>query len=194
MNLVSNQTKKFKQMNTLFNNQFYFHFKAPNADQLIAFLDEKNDIDNKVHWADNCVVDTVSLESSPEVIDLISPSLQKLAEELKFNGRFFILHPWINIYNEHSYQEIHEHKECDMSAVFFLNEGDDFAKFYFTDRFSCSLTSSIRHVLNYHDTQTPVVSAGDIIFFPSALYHGVAPHKSKQVRKTMSFNFNFEFE
>ena len=86
MNLVSNQTKKFKQMNTLFNNQFYFHFKAPNADELIAFLDEKNDIDDNVHWANNCVVDIVQLESSPEVIDLISPSLQKLAEELKFNG------------------------------------------------------------------------------------------------------------
>ena len=180
-------------MNTLFHNQFYFHLKAPNADELIAFLDEKNDIANKVHWADQCVVDTVSLESSPEVIDLISPSLQELAKELKFDGRFFVMHPWINIYREHSYQEVHEHPGCDMSAVFFINDGDDFAKFYFRDRFSCTLTGNTRRVLNYYDTQTITARAGDIMFFPNGFYHGVGPHRSKQVRKTMSFNFNFEF-
>ena len=182
-------------MKKLFDTQFYIHFRAPNADELITFLDSKNKINNDVFkWGKNCIVDRIPLRSTPDVVNLLTPSLIKLAEELNHKGSFFLFHPWINVYNEYSHQEVHEHVRSDMSAVFFMNHGENFSKFYFRDRFSCFLSSNTRKILKYSDTHVlDNVRAGDMIFFPSSFYHGVNPHKSKEVRKTLSFNFNFEF-
>ena len=182
-------------MKKLFDTHFYIHFRAPNADELISFLNEKNEVNNdKFRWGKNCIIDRVPLKSSPDVVDLLTPSMIKLADELNHKGSFFLFHPWINIYNEYSHQEIHEHTGSDMSAVFFMNHGENFSQFYFRDRFSCLLSQGVKKMLNYSDTQVLTdISAGDMIFFPSNFYHGVNPHKSKEVRKTLSFNFNFEF-
>ncbi len=182
-------------MKKLFDTQFYIHFRAPNADELISFLDEKNEIDNEqFNWGKNCIVDRVPLQSTPDVTDILTPSLIKLADELNHRGSFFLFHPWINIYNEYSHQEIHEHIKSDMSAVFFINEGENFSQFYFRDRFSCFISPNVRKILKYSDTYVlDDVRAGDMIFFPSNFYHGVNPHKSNEVRKTLSFNLNFEF-
>jgi|TARA_B100000035_G_scaffold40499_1_gene30498 uncharacterized protein (TIGR02466 family) len=182
-------------MKKLFDTQFYIHFRAPNADELISFLDGNNEIDNDVFkWGKNCIVDRIPLSSTPDVVELLTPSMIKLANELNHKGSFFLFDPWINVYNEYSHQEVHEHVRSDMSAVFFMNHGENFSQFYFRDRFSCFLSSDTRRVLKYSDSHVlDNVRAGDIIFFPSNFYHGVNPHKSKEVRKTLSFNFNFEF-
>ena len=182
-------------MKKLFDTHFYVHFRAPNADELISFLNEKNEINNdKFKWGKNCIIDRVPLKSSPDVVEILTPSMVKLADELNHKGNFFLFHPWINIYNEYSHQEIHEHTGSDMSAVFFMNEGENFSELYFRDRFSCFLSENTKKVIGYSDTQPCTnVSAGDIMFFPSNFYHGVNPHKSKEVRKTLSFNLNFEF-
>jgi hypothetical protein len=182
-------------MKKLFDTQFYIHFRAPNADELISFLSDKNEVDNdKFKWGGNCIVDKVPLKSTPDIIEILLPSLVKLGDELNHKDGFFLFHPWINIYSEYSHQEIHEHTGCDMSAVFFMNEGENFSQFYFRDRFSCFLTENTRNVINYSDTHVlDNVRAGDMIFFPGSFYHGVGPHKSKELRKTLSFNLNFEF-
>ena len=45
-------------MKKLFDTQFYIHFRAPNADELISFLSDKNEVDNdKFKWGSNCIVD-----------------------------------------------------------------------------------------------------------------------------------------
>ena len=75
-----------------------------------------------------------------------------------------------------------------------MNHGENFSQFYFRDRFSCLLSQGVKKIIDYSDTQVLTdISAGDMIFFPSNFYHGVNPHKSKEVRKTLSFYFNFEF-
>jgi len=182
-------------MKKLFNTQFYIHFRAPNANELISFLNEKNEIDNdEFKWGKNCIVDRIPLHTTPDVIEILKPSINKFADEINHQGSFFLFHPWINVYNEYSHQEIHEHTRSDMSAVFFMNTGENFSQFYFRDRFSCFLSTNTRKVIKYSDTKVlDGVRAGDMIFFPSNFYHGVNPHRSKEVRKTLSFNFNFEF-
>ncbi len=45
-------------------------------------------------------------------------------------------------------------------------------------------------MVNYKNLYIPDVKAGDIIFFPSDLQHGVSPHKSDTTRRTLSLNLS----
>ena len=45
-------------------------------------------------------------------------------------------------------------------------------------------------MVNYSDNYTPELKTGDFIVFPSHILHGVTPHNSDSVRKTLSFNIN----
>jgi len=38
-----------------------------------------------------------------------------------------------------------------------------------------------------------MLKEGEVIFFPGWLQHGVTPHKSDIVRKTLACNYNFAF-
>ena len=39
---------------------------------------------------------------------------------------------------------------------------------------------------NFSTVWTPDISPGDIIFFPSSVFHGVKTHQSEKTRKTLS--------
>ena len=51
--------------------------------------------------------------------------------------------PWVNTYGKGSYQEVHDHSENDIAAVFFLNQGDNF-EFYIKDRMSPLLSARMK--------------------------------------------------
>ena len=71
--------------------------------------------------------------------------------------------------------------------VYFMNDGDEF---YFYDRNSTSLTHSIKDLIGYKNTYGIESKAGDIMFFPSHMLHGVSPIKNDATRITMSVNFD----
>ena len=66
-------------MKKLFDTHFYIHFRAPNADELISFLNEKNEVNNnKFTWGKNCIVDKIPLKSTPDIVNLLTPSFLSL--------------------------------------------------------------------------------------------------------------------
>ena len=139
-------------------------------------------------WAEKCQVKTTNLVWK-DYVDELTPILELVSDHMNIDMNITLQNPWINHYELGSYQEIHDHTECDMSAVMFLNDGDNFSKFYFYDRLSFQIGDTLRTLLNLDDFWYPDINVGDVIAFPSTFCHGVTPHRSEVTRKTFSFNF-----
>jgi len=176
-------------MNTIFPNYFYFKYKAPNYKEIITVLEKETSKVNNLDftWGDLCEVDKISLDSN-KYIQYLTPSLELLCNDLKCNIEFNIKSSWMNLYKRDYYQELHMHVPDELVCVFFMNDGNDFSKFYFYDRntdipfvWTKILNLKLRHFIEYNQ--------GDIIFFPAHLLHGVSKHKSDIIRKTFSCNF-----
>jgi len=185
-------------MHYLFKNNFYYQFKAPNADDLIEKLNKETEVDNsQFSWGQNCNVDRIPL-TWEEYTDLMTPSINMFMEELRSENavregdiQLDVLDPWINIYTRGCYQELHDHWEDDLVCVFFLNTGENFSKFYFRERNNTEFSDRWRSIMDLPDNWYPTIEAGDMIFFPGHMFHGVTCHHSDEVRKTFSCNFKF---
>ena len=108
---------------------------------------------------------------------------------MKFSAK--ILNPWLNKYSRGGFQEIHYHDDCDIAGVVFLNDGEDFSKFYFWDAHHTSFTKpwiKILTQMKLSNIYYPEVKAGDVLLFPSHMLHGVSPHNCDIIRETFSFN------
>ena len=175
--------------NLIFPNHFYWHFKAPNAEELISALNKETaDIDNtQFDWSDLCDVDKIPL-SWDDYIALITPSLEYLSEIIGKKFQVNLGSPWINLYKPGQFQEMHDHPKCDLVCVFFVNNGENFSKFYFADRNAITVPDSIVDLFDLENYQYIDYEAGDILFFPSQMMHGVTKHKSKIIRKSFSCN------
>ena len=185
---------KIKNMLTnICQTSFYWHFRAPNAEEILKKIEEysEKDADNsRFSWTQVCIVDLVPLLAE-DWIDLIKPNLDHISNIMNVNCEYILYDPWLNFYKRHSFQEVHDHDSFDMSYVFFANDGKDFSKFSFFDRNSTSLTSLMKEFCGYSSGTHIDYKKGDILFFPSNLLHHVTPHNSDEVRKTLSGNITF---
>ena len=173
-------------MNYIFRHNFYIQFKAPNSEQLIAQLNTETNIDNSsFNWGDKCEVDRVPLRYE-DYLDLLQPSVEELSKRLGKPFAFQVGDPWLNIYSQGGYQELHDHWDEDIAGVFFLNDGNNF---YFRERHNTEISFPMRKLMECSEYWTPNVRAGDFIFFPAHMLHGVSKNTSKELRKTLSCNY-----
>jgi|TARA_B100001109_G_C18637333_1_gene368897 hypothetical protein len=177
-------------LDLIFASNVYTKFKAPNSDEIMDAVDLHVQLDNfddyKFEWGKRCDVNRILLKHE-DFIDLYKPSLDVFADIIGAKFNFTIYNPWINLYKFGQHQEVHDHCGSDLSCVFFMNDGDEF---YFYDRNSTSLTHSIKDLIGYKNTYGIESKAGDIMFFPSHMLHGVSPIKNDATRITMSVNFD----
>ena len=150
----------------------------------------------KENWVNACKIDTIFVDK-PDFLDIIKPSIDLFTGEA-FNRevRLNVSFPWINNYTKGCFQEVHDHRS-DVACVFFLNDGEDFSKFFFFNRNNNSCSIMFNSVMVYDelrltDKYYPDVKAGKVIFFPGTMLHGVTMHNSDVVRKTVSCNFNLQ--
>ena len=178
-------------INSLFShNQFYVQFRAPNADELSSYVLNKPENFTQFEWASECKVNTIDCPWE-ETQPLIIPSLKKFGELLGTDFECNFENPWINCYESGGYQEIHDHLGVDFASVFFPERENNFGEFYFHDRYSNSLNPKWKEIFNFSTVWIPDISPGDIIFFPSSVFHGVKTHQSEKTRKTLSCNYTF---
>jgi len=183
-------------MNNVFPNDFYYKYHAPNADQFINNLNKytEKDIDNyPFQWGEECSVDRVPLKWE-DYIDLLTPSIDLLSDEIGSSFKYTIQNPWLNFYNRGSYQETHDHSNHDIACVFFVNNGENFSYLYFQDRNSNAITPLLKPLLKHTNMYIPDIEAGDILFFPAHMLHGVTQQKSDVVRKSFAANLNISPE
>ena len=176
-----------------FVSEFYTIFPAPNADELIEFVNKTSDtkdIDNDhFEWGSKCKIDRIPIPWQ-DAIELYKPSMELLYKEFSKSFSYNFFDPWINLYKKGYYQEIHAHKGNDISSVFFANDGENFSKFFFVDRQTNGYSLIYDKLISHNYSEKPKIKAGDIMFFSSNLFHGVSPHKNDIIRKTLSVNFN----
>jgi hypothetical protein len=178
----------------LFQNNFFIQFQAPNFQDLLNKLEKESYINNDAFiWGHACSVDKISL-SWKDYVDLLTPSLEIFFEQLETNFPLEIFDPWMSVYSQGDYQEVHDHWDNDISCVLFLNQGENFSKFYFKDRHNVEFSQRWRDVMFIPDYWYPDIKEGDIIFFPSHFLHGVSTHRSSVVRKTFACNFKIKPE
>ena len=182
-------------MNYIFKANFYTIYQAPNADELINTINTytEDSINNgQFSWGDKSSSDKIPLEWQ-DYMELLAPSIELFAEEFKVIFNYTLYDPWINLYKRGDHQEVHGHPSH-LSGVFIANDGEDFSQFYFLDKdnFSASTSPSLGKILDYDCDHSVQLKAGDIMFFPGYMLHGVSPHKSDIIRKTLSFNLDID--
>tara|TARA_B100000424_G_scaffold8154_1_gene6160 strand:+ start:167 stop:763 length:597 start_codon:yes stop_codon:yes gene_type:complete len=175
-----------------FNNNFFYKYRAVNAEKFIEEVEACTSkwIDNTAFtWGNHCDSDKVPLKLR-DFEYLMKPNIDMLIDEIGSDITPKYSDPWINMYTRGQYQEIHDHHGVDFASVFFANDGEDFAKFYFYNRNSIDMPFGLRKIFKTGERFEVNIKAGDIIFFPSHMLHGVSPHNSDVVRKTFAVNFD----
>jgi predicted 2-oxoglutarate/Fe(II)-dependent dioxygenase YbiX len=184
--MCMNGLKTMKKSPTnLFSDHFFYQFSAPNAEQINTALRAEMPGD-ATEWSQLCDVKVQSLNAE-KYIELIGPSLQLLSDSFGVKLYYECHNPWVNHYTRGQFQEVHDHKDCDLVCVYFANQGVDFSKFYFYNRHA-TLSPIWKNALGCNDTYVIEYDAGDIIFFPGHMLHGVTPHNSDETRITFSAN------
>ena len=178
-----------------FVSEFYTIFPAPNADELIEFVNKTSDtkdIDNDhFEWGSKCKIDRIPIPWQ-DAIELYQPSMELLYKELSKSFSYTFFDPWINLYKRGYYQEIHAHKGNDISSVFFANDGENFSKLFLSDRNHLNFSCQYEQLISYTNVFNIEYKKGDIVFFSSQLFHGVTAHENDEIRKTMSANITIK--
>jgi len=180
-------------MNYIFKSNFYTVYQAPNADELINKINTYNEehIDNDhFTWGSKSRSDKIPLKWE-DYMELLEPSIQLFGKEFNVNFNYTLYDPWINFYKRGDHQEVHGHPPNHLSCVFMANDGEEFSQFYFIDK-EFSTSYNMRKIIDHYDTYIVKLKAGDIMFFPSYMLHGVTPHKSDIIRKSLSFNLDLK--
>jgi|TARA_B100000035_G_C20930120_1_gene522646 hypothetical protein len=175
----------------IFPTSFFWKFRAVNVDELNTLIDsiEPGNEGDFFSWGNNCVSQKKTLDPS-EWIEYISPNLEKFSKELGTSFQCQLTDCWINFYEKTHFQEVHSHIAVDFVMIYFPQKPKEgFSKLFFLDRFCCGVTHNMIKLLKLHNTYYPDIDAGDVLFFPSYLQHGVTPHNNEEMRKTLSANF-----
>ena len=178
-----------------FNNNFFYKYQAVNAELFIKEVEACSSqwIDNSdFTWGTHSNSDKVPLKLR-DFEYLMKPNIDMLIDEIGIDITPKYYDPWINMYTRGQYQEIHDHHGVDFASVFFANDGEGFAKFYFHNRHSIDMSARNKKIFKTGERSEINTKAGDIIFFPSHILHGVSPHNSDVVRKTFAVNFDFNY-
>ena len=176
----------------VFPTSFYWSYQLDNLEELNAYINSKSKIDNSwFTWGEACQVDRISLKVE-ECHEFISPAIKNFADSFNKRVDLKLYDPWVNLYKKGFFQEVHDHK-TDFAAVIFLNDGLDFSKFFFYNRYNNCVSNALLGLFSEvtnQDVWYPEVKAGTILFFPGTVLHGVTSHNSDTVRKTLSFNMD----
>ena len=187
---------------SIFPNYFFDLFSLPNKKEVIekiksARVDEKSS--RAIEWNRYCKVKVEQLYLN-EVGYLLAPSIRLFLESINEKSHNLSVRSiWRNTYTQGGYQEIHDHSFGDRSdvsgCIFLEDQEDDSSRFFFFNRHSTDLSEKWKE--NMLDNNMSLShyfinpKAGDIIFFPSHMLHGVTVHRRDEPRTTISFNLKF---
>ncbi len=180
-------------MKIIFPTHFYWIFDVPNFKEVLDYCDKQTNYSDTPSWASMCNIRTISLDIN-ELFPIIEPSVTLFLDEMKEDVELLpTKEPWLNFYERGGHQEIHDHPS-DIVSVMFLNDGKNFSEFFFYNRHGRDLNDAWRDSSKFslHTTWSPEITAGQIIFFPGHMLHGVTQHDNDTIRKTLACNFTIK--
>lgn len=176
-----------------FQTDFYSYIVPPNKEYLLNICKTAPKTKNQSFlWGSKSLSDKIRLNPNG-FLNALSPSLKIFFDELGVEHyNTDVTEVWKNSYKKGYHQEIHDHPDCDLSCVIFLDDyKEGQSKFYFSNRHSREPNSVWGNIINLHSWYM-YPEKGSLIFFPSHMLHGVTPHNSNKNRETISINLNIK--
>lgn len=103
---------------------------------------------------------------------------------------------WMNCYDEHGFQEIHDHafpeRSFACSYILELDDSKEAGLIFENTNFPIVQSSGINRIFDAfnHEKFIPHLKQGSIVIFPSWIKHYVLPNESKIRRTSISANFS----
>ena len=187
---------------------FYSLFPAPNKEEIFETLKNikvNREATDKIRWNSQCKVEVEVLDKKV-VENLLRPSLDKffsmMESSIDINLVVKFLSAWRNTYRKGGFQELHDHvdgeglEDCHLSGCIFLDDfHPDASHFFLYNRHCSEISASWGKIMaEMHlpfKSHVIIPKAGDVIFFPSYMLHGVTPHRMEEPRTTIAFNLRF---
>lgn len=147
------------------------------------FKTEKlDDLDNNISSFRNNSNHNVS-----KFIEIIIPEIEKIKSHINLgeNDYVRISNVWMQKYKKGMDHSIHNHGNCAMSAVLYIDLPKETQPTRFISPFDDFTT---RKSIEF----TPDVKEGNIVFFPGFLHHYSPVNKSKKEKFILSFNLVIE--
>lgn len=111
-------------------------------------------------------------------------NLIKSSDNVKLDGG------WLNIYEKGNYQEYHNHPNCAISTIYFLNCDKNSSSVCFKSPYREMLTLKYREdTIDNFDVVCYKPENGKLLIFRSHLEHAVEKQINEGVRITLSHNF-----
>ena len=125
-----------------------------------------------------------------KIKDFIYESLNKFAVEIyKTKQKLIITQSWCNRNLPNTEHAVHHHANSLVSGVFYFKQDTTMPPIQFSrvDRHSLMPKIEEYNIFNSQHVSFPMVD-GELIMFPSNIWHAVLPNKGKDTRYSMSFN------
>ena len=147
-------------------------------------------------------------QSQPNYIQFNNILLSTLSETLRdyFNNNVLDMNKginfeglWLNINKRGDYNATHDHPNCHMAGVFWINTPIGSGNFECQSPHSYNYgqeislyTSDFREKTNSYGSYGFLPIEGSIMLFPASLNHRVTPNQSDEDRISSSFNLTFK--
>ena len=112
-----------------------------------------------------------------------------ISDNLKYTNKFKITTSWFTVLEESEKAQVHNHHNCFISGVLYLQTNSESGNITFTD-FTDNRFLLLPKEYNIFNSKEWSYKPEDglILFFPSELHHGTEENTSKQTRHSLSFN------
>ena len=176
-----------------FCNDFYSIVSPENKNEIIEHCLNAVELpEQEFEWGEHCLSQKVHLKLTG-FSDLLKDSIiESVVEIIDVRYAYSLNEVWKNTYHRYYHQEVHDHAGYELSFVIFMNDAqENDAKFYFVnERNRVTPTTWVDISEGMPDDLIIEANQGDILFFPSFMLHGVAPHQSDTPRITISGNIS----
>ena len=125
-----------------------------------------------------------------KIEDFIYESLNKFTTEIwKTKQKVIITQSWCNKNPSNTEHPVHYHANSILSGVFYFKQTSTMPPIQFSrvDRPSFMPKTEEYNIFNSQQILFPMVD-GELILFPSNIWHAVLPNESEDTRYSMSFN------
>jgi len=166
------------------------------------FADNQQNKENMEHRLVSRIEDVPKLTDqdlqSMNIKDMFLEAGKHYVQSIKGNAdvEISITSAWFNNQVEDEYNPIHFHHSCKLSAVLYLKIPTNKDRGFTTD-----IDGHIDFVYGTSDSNQLFMgnfcykpSVGDLVIFPSTLFHTVYPFKGNDVRRTLAFNLDFNLK
>ena len=133
------------------------------------------------------------LEQFPKTKDILTRVCNSIGKNiLKYDGEFAITTSWLTKHEKGQECQIHNHKNCMFSAVYYYGDYDEnVAPITFKNPIP-DFSDYLLMTTDTHPFSMPYAEAiphkKSLILFPSYIQHAVLPHKSDIPRLSLAFN------